>query len=186
MAVWSSRRPNTCALRRWLAAPGSLTAHLRRSAERVEVDLRRQGSPIGRPSVARLLRAGRATRHLREVVLRADGFPLVHAWSAVHVAATCGPWRALRGLGHRPLAEVLFRHPRIRRASMQWSKLRPAHPLRRRATAAWGREYPEGPCWARRSVFTRGDLRLVLIEVFSPEVALRRPCPARTPWRGRQ
>ncbi|WP_395142409.1 chorismate--pyruvate lyase family protein [Schlegelella aquatica] len=175
MLRWSACPPATRTLRRWLAAAGSLTAHLKRTSHRFAVEVRRQSGPVGARSPMLALRQGRPLRHLREVALHADGLPLVYACSGVESSARRGPWRALRGLGTRPLAELLFGDGRIRRASMQWCKLPAAHPLGRRADRAGVRG--RGPRWARRSVFRQRASRLALMEVFSPSVAERRPLP---------
>jgi len=72
------------------------------------------------------------------------------------------------GLGNRPLADILFRDPLIRRCALQFARLDCRHALWRLANEATGA--PEGHLWARRSTFLRRGHSLVVIEIFLPAV----------------
>ena len=105
-------------LRDWLRAPGSLSRRLARLGERFEVQLLRQGVTPFRALERRALGLPpRGLTVVREVILRVDGRPCVWARSAVHQRATTGPWRALKGLGTRPLAHLLYDDPLISRSA---------------------------------------------------------------------
>jgi chorismate--pyruvate lyase len=142
-------------LRDWLKAPGSLRPHERRALGACGLSL------------------------VREVLLRVDGEPLVWARSAVDLRSTRGPWAALRGLGSRPLAHLLYDDPRIHRSELQPRRIARFGPTRRQADRQWraatGTPLPPGMHWSRNSVFTRGGARLRVMELFAPDVAARRP-----------
>ena len=93
----------------WLYAPGSLTKQLRRvCAGELHVDVQAQGWVRAEVREARALGVCLGVRlWRREVVLRCDALPYVHALSFVGRA---GVRRlGLRRLGQRPVGEVLFR-----------------------------------------------------------------------------
>jgi len=165
-------RPVSASLQRWLTAPGSLTARLRAHGQ-VDVVVVFQGSARLWPIEARDLR--QRNGHVREVILRIDGRPAVWARSTTPHRALRGPWKALRGLGTRPLAELLFsrrhvcreplvsHHPRrhslaVTHLHRQWAGLMPGQPAH------------EAPNWARSSVFWRSGQPLRVLEVFAPWV----------------
>lgn len=162
----------------WLRAPGSLTAHLRHACRRFEVRPVRQGRCAAEPDEARELGLpARARVHAREVVLACDGRPVVWARSVVGARALRGPWKALAGLGVRPLAELLFQGRRVRRTPMRHASLAPLGCWRIEGS---GLEARRAALRARRSTFIRRGARLVLTEVFAPAVAGRgRPRPGR-------
>ncbi len=103
-----------------LLQTGSLTARLRgccgeRFAVRVLAetparlawrDARALGLPVGAPM------------RLREVYLCCGEEPVVYACSLLPLAAARGRWRGLMRLGSRPLGELLFAHPDVRRGPM--------------------------------------------------------------------
>jgi chorismate--pyruvate lyase len=160
-------------LRRWLTARGSLSERIRRACrdgggefrvlplsqrhapawpdERAALGLPRQGMPL-----------------VREVLLYCGDRPLVFARSLAAAGHLDGPWRALRGLGARPLATMLFADPCIARGALEFRGLDARDPLYRSAAAAVA-GLPAG-LWARRSVFRRQRAPLLVTEVFLPGV----------------
>ena len=95
--------------RAWLLSSGSLTKRLRRVCPgSVHVDVLSEGWVRAESEVARTLAVPLGVWvWRREVVLRCDALPYVHALSFVGRA---GVRRlGLRRLGQRPLGEVLFR-----------------------------------------------------------------------------
>ena len=161
------------ALRRWLRAPGSLSRRLSAHG-RFEVQPLREG-------VARLLPGERAAlsgasgRHwIREVLLRVDGVPLVWARSVTPFRGTCGPWRALRQLGPRPLAELLFDDPSVVRSALCSERHRCGARWHRHVNAMWrmacGAAWPSGVVSGRSSVFVRRGMPLRVFEAFSMEL----------------
>lgn len=171
--------PPSPSLRRWLAAPGSLTARLRLHGT-VSVQVLAQGRMTLLPQERRAL--GCQAAHVREVLLRIDGRAAVWARSVTPLSAVKGPWAAIQGLGKRPLAELLFSHRQVLRGPLIASHLVPGSPLQRRMAQAWLRHAeaaPDAPgpaChalprWARHSVFWHRGQPLQVLEAFAPWLA---------------
>ncbi|MCH8178313.1 MAG: chorismate lyase [Proteobacteria bacterium] len=173
--------PPSPALRRWLAAPGSLTARLRLHGT-VSVQVLAQGRMRLLPQERQAL--GGQAAHVREVLLRIDGRAAIWARSVTPLSAVKGPWAAIQGLGKRPLAELLFSHRQVLRGPLMASHLAPASPLQRRMAQAWRRHAgapsdAQGPApgcdalprWARHSVFWHRGQPLQVLEAFAPWLA---------------
>lgn len=153
----------------WLAEAGSLTARIRAACThfRVEVLGQAMASPIADERASLHSAPGRVAR-VREVLLHADGTPVVFAHSAVNPAHERGAWHLLAGLGARPLGALLFADPCIGRGLLQWRRLDARHPLYQRAARAC--VLPPREFWARRSVYRRAGRPLLVTEVFLPAV----------------
>ena len=167
-------------LRAWLRAPGSLSRRLARLGSRFEVQLLRQAvTPLRAQERLALGMPRRGCTLVREVLLRVDGQPLVWARSALHQQALAGPWKALKGLGTKPLAHLLYDDPRIHRSELQPRRLaRHGHTRRamqQQRQAATGQPPSAQMLWSRNSVFTRHGAQLRVMELFAPEVANYRP-----------
>jgi chorismate--pyruvate lyase len=160
-------------LRSRLLARGSLTRTLRRDCPgRLAVCVLRHDWI--RPESAELRQLGRRARGrllVREVLLHCDARPWVYARSVIPESSLRGPLARLRGLGARPLADVLFSVPRVHRGPMEYALLAPGEALHERAAAAVGGEASLPPLWARRSRFTLEGRPLLVTEVFLPEAA---------------
>ena len=179
------RAPVSVTQRRWLSAPGSLTARLRLHGK-VTVQVLSQGRQKLWQQERRALRSLQG--HVREVVLRIDGRPAVWARSSTTLRAVKGPWRAIKGLGTRPLAELLFEHSGVRRGPLVAERLAQQAPSRRHLARAWqalasaGQASPApgmnrlddaAPAWARRSVFWHHGHPLQVLESFAPWILRR-------------
>jgi chorismate lyase len=170
----------------WLQACGSLTQHLRRHVGPVTVRRLSQGRGIARPDEASALglapTSGRRV-HVREVLLRCDEQTLVMARSVCESRHLSGPWRALKGLGSRPLAELLFHDREVRRLPLT-SAYVPTHKRLGRAqseqwTKATGMAWPHAGLWQRRSIFVRRGAALLVAELFAqPMHQIRGPTTA--------
>ncbi len=165
-------------LRPWVLAPGSLSRRLAALGQGFEVQLLRQG-------LARLLPAERAALGtsgpslVREVLLHVGGEPVVWARSAVSLRATRGPWKALKGLGTRPLAHLLYGDPRIQRSALCPLRLPRAGATQHKLARGWQQAGhalpPAGLACSRSSVFTRGGAALRVMEVFAPALVGQSP-----------
>ena len=157
-------------LRAWLADPGSLTARIlaRCTDFRVRVLCEKHARPF---ADERALIGLPPRRHAwtREVLLVADGVPVVFAHSVLAPADLTGAWHMARAIGSRPLGAALFADPGIRRGVLATARLTAAHPLHRRACAAVGLDLPT--LWARRSLFCRLERPLLVTEAFLPGIA---------------
>jgi chorismate--pyruvate lyase len=104
----------------------------------------------------------------REVLLYCAATAVVFAHSVVRREGLRGPWRWLGGLGARPLGAALFADPRVQRTPLMFRAIGRHHPLFRRATALL--ESPPEALWARRSIFLREGVPLLVTEVFLPAI----------------
>lgn len=178
-----------CVLRQWLSAPGSLSRRLAALGARFEVQTLRQGpARLRRQELSELGPHAHGRTWVREVLLRVDGVALVWARSVAPRVSLTGPWRALLGLGSRPLADLLFKEPRVTRTPLVRERLRLGGPLRARLARQWqavtGEPPPRGMVWARSSVFRKHGAPLRVMEVFSPALASTPPHRVRTRARG--
>ncbi|WP_157979277.1 chorismate--pyruvate lyase family protein [Rhodoferax ferrireducens] len=159
-------------VRRWLGASGSLSARLAGAGQKFSVQVLAQGRQRLHPEEARALGLpGGQSGYVREVLLRVDGIAVVFARSVTAHAHSLGPWRSIRGLGTRPLADVLFKRMGLARTPLEFCKLKPASRVRRHAARAWqqatGEVVAARSLPARRSVFTRRGAPLLVMEVFA-------------------
>ena len=168
---WQIFTPRRGGLRRWLQASGSLSARLAATGERFSVQVLAQGRQALSVDESRALGlAGRRSGYAREVLLRVDGQPMVFARSVTAHAASVGAWRSVRGLGSRPLADVLFKRSGISRAPLAYNQLQRQSRLQRHVASSWqaatGKPLVTQTLSARRSVFTRHGAALLVMEVF--------------------
>jgi chorismate--pyruvate lyase len=175
---WSVQLPAERRLRDWLVSPGSLTHRIKLAHADFRVQRLRQQAARPNPDEIGVLglRAGRLAL-VREVVLFGSSRPLVYGHSVVALRHLDGPWRAVCGLGIRPLAEALYIDPAIRREPLAYRRLDARHPLYRRVCADLG-DMP-ATLWARRSLFRRQGAPLLVTEVFLPQIVATRDDLAR-------
>lgn len=172
MKGWTTFTPRRGGLRRWLQASGSLSARLAASGDVFSVQVLAQGRQALGADEAKALGAGRQrVGYAREVLLRVDGKPMVFARSVTAHAHSVGAWRSVRGLGARPLADVLFKRSGISRKPLAFSQLKRQSPVQRHVAQSWhaatGTSLPAQAMSARRSVFVRRGAALLVMEVFA-------------------
>jgi len=150
----------------WLTRGGSLTRHLGGlGAVKVEVVDERVG--LGWPDeVSALGVSVRTPLWVREVVLSVDGVAMVAAHSIAPLRASHGVWQAMRSLGTRPLAELLYADRTVERSVLVSRRLTARHPLHRFA-ANWSIAPPQS-LLARRSIFVRAHAPLMVTECMLP------------------
>lgn len=157
-------------LRPWLCDEGSLTARIAARCRRFEVRVLGQGMYLPNEDERALVGLPRGRRAwLREVLLLADGVPVVFAHTVLAPRDLRGPWRMAVAIGGRPLGAALFAAPQIVRGRLSCERLAATHPLHRCACAALNERLPA--LWARRSRFLRNQRPLLVTEVFLPGVA---------------
>ena len=169
------------ALRAWLSSDGSLSRRLSLSFGGFRVQLLDQGTAPATDDELRVLRqhggGARVQRcHVREVVLWGDGRPLVHARSVLPAVQARLTWRAVRGLGQRPLADLLFGLRAAHCARLGCLGMAPLQARRLGSRLGW----TDHPLWCRRSVFTRRGVPLLVTEWFAPAVRDHAPGPNAT------
>jgi chorismate--pyruvate lyase len=170
--AWQAFTPARGGLRRWLQASGSLSARLAATGQQFSVQVLAQGrQPLSLDESRALGLGGQRIGYAREVVLRVDDQAMVFARSVTAYADSVGAWRSVRGLGHRPLADVLFKRAGILRETLAYSQLKRQSLFQRHVASSWqaatgdGLKHPALP--ARRSVFTRHGAALLVMEVFA-------------------
>lgn len=174
MNGWTSFTPSRGSMRRWLQASGSLSARLAASGDVFSVQVLAQGRQALSADEAKALGAGsQRIGYAREVLLRVDGKPMVFARSVTAHTDSVGAWRSVRGLGARPLADVLFKRSGISRQALVFNQLRRQSPLQRHVARSWetatGATLSAQALSARRSVFSRRGAALLVMEVFAAE-----------------
>jgi chorismate--pyruvate lyase len=176
-ATLSSRRlpGSDAAMHAWLSDRGSLTRSvIANCAGRFKVVVIAQQPGSALPSEAALLAAGPAQATLlREVKLYCGGDAWVFARTLIPMGSLRGPVHALTQLGQRPLGEVLFADPTTRRLRVEVARISPRHRLFARATSHLKK--PPPAIWGRRTLFSYRGERILVNELFLPDIRVRRP-----------
>ena len=153
----------------WLRDRGSLTQRIQHRCKHFAVHSVCSG--LARIALDESALLGIAPQQLawsREVFLYADGQPVVFAHSVVAREHLRSAWLAVRTLGNKPLAAVLFAHPLVERKPLHYKALRDTHSLYRRAAKVLVE--PPHKLWARRSLFYLHDAPLLVTEIFLPGI----------------
>lgn len=166
-----SRAGTPSFLRPWLTARGSLTARIGARCGQFSVSVLRQSLGRAHPDEAAVLglRSGERV-WVREVLLLADGIPVVFARSILPRRNVRGAWNLFRGIGSRPLGAALFADPRIERMPLTSSCIDARDARYHRAIEATGIDDAPHRLWARRSVFRLHRRPLLVTEVFLPAI----------------
>jgi chorismate--pyruvate lyase len=150
----------------WLYETGSLTERLRRTVDkdvRVSIVLHCRHKPFYTES--RLLNLPeRRFCLIREVILHALGRPLILARTVIPADTLKGPHGNLAKLGTRPLGEVIFSYPSLKRRLLQIADLTPSiwnTPLQNCAAITES-------VWGRRTVYEIAGRPLIVNEFFLP------------------
>ena len=169
---WSTFTPAHGGLRRWLQASGSLSARLAATGRRFSVEVLDQGRrPLRTDEALALGAPSQRIGYAREVLLRVDQRAMVYARTVSQHADSLGAWRSLRGLGTRPLADVLFTRAGISREPLSYTRVQRGSRLQQQVAKRWlaatGQVLTQRAPAARRSVFTRRGRGLLVMEVFA-------------------
>ncbi len=162
----------------WLFDAGSLTRRLRRACGgQLRVQVLAQGWARASRDEARILhlRLG-AWAWTREVRLLCCDQPWVFARTLIPARTLRGRGLRLTRLGTRPLGEVLFTDPGVRRGPVQAARIVADHCVHRRAWA--GFSAPPPTLWGRRSVFHIDGRPLLVCEFFLPDLPVSLPVVA--------
>lgn len=101
---------------------------------------------------------------IREVLLHADGKPLILARTIIPARTIKAAKRSLSHLGNRPLGEVIFSYPRLERKEMDVAMINPVI----WAPAAIAEAGINGPLWGRRTVYVIRHRQMLVSEFFLP------------------
>ncbi|TVR64090.1 MAG: chorismate lyase [Candidatus Competibacteraceae bacterium] len=172
---WSSRpqpRDYSAGLAAWLFDAGSLTRRLRRVCPcRFQVRVLRQGRMRPTRDEARVLTLRPdAWTWVREVQLLCGDRPWVFARTLIPAPTLNGRGRRLTRLGSRPLGEVLFADPGVRRGPVEIARIAAGQALHHRAFTGFSE--PPDAIWGRRSVFRIDGHPLLVCEIFLPDLPI--------------
>lgn len=146
----------------WLAESSSLTARLNAIAGPVQVEVLHQDwdRPFAGEAMRLKLLPGERV-WTREVVLTGQGERLLLARTVVPAVTMAGVGEEFPRLGNRPLGELLFCRPDVRRVVTEWTCLDPTCWL------AWPKPLPR---WGRRTLYRIAESPLLVSEFFLPAV----------------
>lgn len=171
---WLNKPIQAYKLQLWLIDNGSLTARLQQRFRKFAVEpiAVKYANPIQDEAVL-LSQPNYKTALLREVLLMGDNQPVVFAHSVLPRASLRGAWNGLGKLGNKPLGATLFANPKVKRTTLSYKKLTSNHALYRHAT----RHLTQNPVvkkpsylWARRSIFSLNCAKIMVTEVFLPQL----------------
>jgi chorismate--pyruvate lyase len=152
----------------WTYESGSLTRRLRSyygDAVTVKVLLQRWSKPF--LSERRLLKLPEHHYSLtREVLLHADGKPLILARTIIPASTIKVVKSNLSHLGNRPLGEVIFSYPKLERIAMDVALINPSTWTRPTIAEA----AIDQPIWGRRTVYAIAHQHMLVSEFFLPEI----------------
>jgi chorismate--pyruvate lyase len=152
----------------WTFESGSLTRRLRSyygDAVAVKVLRQRWSKPF--LSERRLLQLPEHHYSLtREVLLHADGKPLILARTIIPASTIKAVKSNLSHLGNRPLGEVIFSYPKLERIAMDVALI---------SLATWtqpaiAEAAIDQPIWGRRTVYAIAHQHMLVSEFFLPEI----------------
>ena len=157
-------------LKDWLCEQRSLTRRLRLHCAHpfaLEVISQRWERPLRDERQLLGIRPERLAL-VRQVRLLCGDRPLVFARSVIPSHTLRGATRRLSRLGPRPLADLLFTDPSVRRGEMEFTLLRPGHVLHGLTVRAL--QVNSQALWGRRSLFRLKRKPLLVSEMFSPGI----------------
>jgi chorismate lyase len=152
----------------WTYESGSLTQRLRNfygDGVAVKILLQRWHTPF--LSERRLLKLPEHHYSLtREVLLHANGKPLILARTIIPAATVKTAKSNLSKLGNRPLGEIIFSYPKLERIAMDVTLIDPST-WTQPALAEAGINQS---IWGRRTVYAIAHKQMLVSEFFLPEV----------------
>ncbi len=155
----------------WLRDAGSLTERIRARCEVFAVRVLRQRLAHVLADEAPLLGlAAGDWAWVREVLLLADGVPVVYARSVMPQATVRAGSRLFATIGSRPLGAALFADPRVERGRLACARLGQRDARHAAASAALPLRALPAELWGRRSVFRLRGRALLVTEIFLPEI----------------
>ena len=155
--------------RKWLIDAGSLTTRLQLRYSHFTVKpVTVKHAKLIVDEAALLCSPAHKTALIREVLLLGDNQPVVFAHSVLPRTSLRGAWKGLGRLGNKPLGATLFANPKVKRTPLEYKKLPRHHPISMRV--AEHMQSSTKPLWARRSVFSLNCARILVTEVFLPQL----------------
>ena len=155
--------------RKWLIDNGSLTARLkvRYKDFAVRPVLLKNAKAFTDESALLGLKANQHSL-IREVLLIGNNQPVVFAHSVLPRASLRGAWHRFGKLGNKPLGAALFSNPKVKRTPLEYKKLSACNPMFMRLSGYM--KNPPKALWARRSIFSLSNAKILVTEVFLPQL----------------
>lgn len=146
----------------WLFEANSLTAKLKSNSKTFSVKVLSEDLFTLSPDQKLLLNSTAKTAINREVLLLCDNAPMVYAQSWLPKNDSSNP---LHKMGERPLGDVIFKEPELKRAEIEVACFDATHPIQQLVTKL---NLPEKNLLGRRSVFSLREYNFLVCEVFLP------------------
>lgn len=171
--LWIENRPGIRStipenVQSWIYEPGSLTQRLRDyygDAIGVKILLQQWNTPFLTERRQLKLHENKYSL-VREVLLHADGKPLILARTIIPATTIKIAKSNLAHLGNRPLGEVIFSYPKLERIEMDVTLIK----LPTWNQSAIDEVNIEQPIWGRRTVYGIAQRQMLVSEFFLPEV----------------
>lgn len=158
-------------MRGWLRDPDSLTERIRARCDVFSVRvLSQRVCPVLKDEAAVLGLVPGRVAWVREVLLLADGVPVVYARSVLPFETIRAGSRLFAKIGSRPLGAALFANPRVERGELVNARLSQRDARYRAAAAAAAPTSLPYELWGRRSTFCLRGRRLLVSEIFLPAI----------------
>jgi len=154
----------------WLTRPGALTAGLRQLGQ-VTLQVAREYADRLQANESWMIQCPADTKvWVREVMMSINGTPSVIARSFCLLPDSQLRWKEIRGLGERPLADLLYQNPAIRRDPFYICQLEENQPLYQTVNQQLHAQTPSAETlYARCSTFWYEDSPLLVAECFLPK-----------------
>ena len=153
----------------WLMRPGALTNGLRQLGKVSLVVIRERPEGLSRDEADGIQRIRRTPVWVREVLMSINDTPCVFARSLTPLNASHGTWQGIRRLRNRPLADILYHEPSIKRTDFEVARIQRHMPLYDTYLQTGRNPSLASPTLlARRSVFWRNGQPLLVSECFLP------------------
>ena len=156
------------AVRSWIATTSSMTRRIATLVSQpVVVNVLRDARGRLHADEQRLLGSMQSTGHVREIILSAGGRALLVA-RTVFIARSLKQNRHLKGLGTRPLGELLFSKGRAKWREREFGRLSQRHPVSALIESATSSQ--QKSTWLRRTVFLLNAVPILVTEAFLPDL----------------
>jgi len=152
----------------WINELGSITQRLRNHyGDSVRVEVLNQHWQRAFISESRLLKVPPAKYILtREVLIYADNTPLVLARTIIPKSTLQSAQQNLSHLGNRPLGEVIFSYPKLKRLALEVAQIEQQD----WASSIQAKTSMKEDLWGRRTVYSLHQHPLLVNEFFLPSI----------------
>ncbi len=161
-AHWHKRIETTDSIMQWLFDPVSLTAKLKQISSQFKLEI--LGETWFKPGEFDGLNFDEPTL-VREVLLYCQNQPWVFAHSQIPESTIAAGNQSLSQLGEQPLGEMIFRHPNIRRQTIEVAEFDSLTQVYKLAGQVSKSDLPD-VLFGRRSLFKLADKPLTVSEIF--------------------